>query len=81
MYREATGRPPRAVPVACYEGPPLMDLWIELERLVRERGFRVEARLQLLARLRDGEDPAEDVDALLDRIREAAQALKTEAAG
>ena len=36
-----------------------MDLWTELERRIRNRGFRVEERLALLAKLRDGESPAD----------------------
>ena len=58
-----------------------MDLWTELERRIRDRGFRVEERLALLARLREGGSPAEEGEAILERVRRAAEALRREAAG
>ena len=58
-----------------------MDLWNDLEQRVRERGVRVDERLEVLRMLRAGEDLASRREALRRAVREAARRLLDEAAG
>lgn len=59
-----------------------MDLWADVERRIRERGVRVEARLALVALLR-AENAQEKVEArrsdLLTRFDRARETLRREA--
>lgn len=58
-----------------------MDLWEDLERRIRERGVRVDERLELLRALRAGEDLTARRESLRRAVEEAKGRLLREAGG
>ena len=72
-----------AVPGRCYEALLHMDLWVDLERRIRQRNVRVDERLALLALLRDGEEGALAArrSELMRAVDQAARRLLDEAGG